>query len=248
MHIYIGFDDTDTTDSPTGTGKLARWFDARLPEGCHCLGVIRQQLLVHPEIPYTSHNSSACILVEMQDPALLRSVIDEAAEHLARHSVAGSDPGLCVVAETDPGLSELVSFGRCCTHRVMSQKQALQAAGMGHLSGHGGSNDGIIGAAAAVGLTAEGWLGRYIEYGDLRGYPEAVSVAELNARHIAVVSVDRNATAPAPQDIVLTNGWLRPRRIAHGPVLLVGLKEQGVWQNIYTKNKKKAFPPVVHLS
>jgi hypothetical protein len=66
-----------------------------------------------------------------------------------------------------------------------------------------------------------------------------MSVSELNARQIAVISVDRDGSPPSPQDMVLTNGWLRPRRMAHEPVLLVTLKEPGLWQNIYFKNKKK---------
>jgi len=75
-----------------------------------------------------------------------------------------------------------------------------------------------------------------------------ISVSALNAQQIAVLSVDRDATAPAPQDMVMTNGWLRPRRMAHGPVLLVGLKEKGIWQNIYSKNKKKASHPAMQRS
>jgi tRNA(Ile2) C34 agmatinyltransferase TiaS len=245
MHIYIGIDDTDTIDSPTGTGKLARWFSSELPEGCRCMGIIRQQLFVCPDIPYTSHNSSACLLAKIPDPALLPVVIGKAVDHLTRHAALGSDPGLCIAAETDPCMSDLMSFGHCCTHTVVSQAQALRAAGKSYLSGHGGTNDGVIGAAAAVGLTAAGWLGRYIEFGDLRSYPEMISVSELNAQHIAVLSVDRDAAAPAPHDMVITNGWLRPRRMAHGPVLLVGLKEKGIWQNIYSKNKKKASQPAM---
>jgi tRNA(Ile2) C34 agmatinyltransferase TiaS len=242
MQIYIGFDDTDSKESPIGTGKLARWLNTELPVGCCCKGVIRQQLLVCPEIPYTSHNSSACFLAEIADPALMPIVIEKAIDHLSRYAVAGSDPGLCVVAETEPCMSDLMDFGNSCTHTVMSQAQAIRAAGSAHLSGHGGRRDGIIGAAAAVGLTAAGWLGRYIEYDGLRDYPRMISVSELNARHIAVISVGRDATAPAPQDMVLTNEWLRPRRIAHEPVLLVRLMEAGLWQNIYSKNKKKSNP------
>ena len=173
----------------------------------------------------------------------MASVIEKAIDHLSKHAVAGSDPGLCVVAETDPYLSDLMEFGRCCTHTVMTQVQAIRAAGSAHLSGHGGTKDGIIGAAASVGLTASGWLGRYIEFDGLRNYPRMIRVSELNARHIAVISVDRDATAPAPQDMVLTNEWLRPRRMAHEPVLLVSLKEAGLWQNIYAKNKKKESNP-----
>lgn len=34
MRVYVGFDDTDTIDADRGTGKLARRFEDRLPEGC----------------------------------------------------------------------------------------------------------------------------------------------------------------------------------------------------------------------
>jgi hypothetical protein len=64
MKVYFGFDDTDTHDSLYGTGKLVRWFQGAMPEGCECLGVVRQQLLVCDEIPYTSHNSAACLIAE----------------------------------------------------------------------------------------------------------------------------------------------------------------------------------------
>jgi hypothetical protein len=59
------------------------------------------------------------------------------------------------------------------------QAEALHAASGVHISGHGGTNDGIIGAAAAVGLTAKGWNGRFIEYGSLRDFPERICVSEL---------------------------------------------------------------------
>jgi tRNA(Ile2) C34 agmatinyltransferase TiaS len=244
MQIYIGLDDTDTLESPIGTGKLARWMIPELPDGCRCNGVVRQQLLVCPDIPYTSHNSAACLLMEISGPEVVPLVIDRATRHIVKHAAPGSDPGLCVVCESDPDLSALMAFGKACTHQVCSRDQALQAAGAAHLSGHGGTNDGIIGAAAAVGLTAAGWLGRYIEMDGLRDYPQQMSVAELNARGIVVVSVDRDAPAPAPGDMVETNGWLRPLRMAHGPVLMVQCKEAGLWQNIHSKKKRTGANPI----
>ena len=48
----------------------------------------------------------------------------------------------------------LIAFGQRCTEKIVTQREALEAAKEIHLSGHGGTNDGIIGAAAAVGLTA----------------------------------------------------------------------------------------------
>jgi hypothetical protein len=70
MKVYLGFDDSDTQDSQYGTGKLARWFQNDMPEGCTCLGVVRQQLLVCDDIPYTSHNSAACLIAELVAPEL----------------------------------------------------------------------------------------------------------------------------------------------------------------------------------
>jgi hypothetical protein len=237
MKVYFGFDDTDTQDSSYGTGKLVRWFQNDLPEGCECRGVIRQQLYVCDEIPYTSHNSSACMIAEFADPDLLDQAIESAANHLKKHFLAGSDPGLCVATEFDKTLHHLIEFGHFCTHGVSSQKQALKAAKSVHLSGHGGTNDGIIGAAAAVGLTAWGWSGRFIELNNLRRYPETVTVHELTSDGIKVVSMERDSKIPAPDDVVFTNGWIRPRLLGHQPILFVHPEDQGRWKNIYLRRK-----------
>ncbi|MGA7146220.1 MAG: hypothetical protein WBY47_17100 [Desulfobacterales bacterium] len=237
MKVYFGFDDTDTLDSLYGTGKLVRWFQNDLPKGCECRGVIRQQLYVCDEIPYTSHNSSACMIAEFADPDLLDLAIESAANHLKKHFVSGSDPGLCVATEFDTSLNRLIEFGHFCTHGVSSQKQALEAAKSVHLSGHGGTNDGIIGAAAAVGLTASGWSGRFIELNNLRSYPETIKVYELRSDGIKVVSMERDAKIPAPDDVVFTNGWIRPRLLGHQPILFVHPKGEGRWENMYLRRK-----------
>jgi hypothetical protein len=238
MKAYFGFDDTDTDDSPFGTGKLARWFQEALPDGCEPLGVVRQQLFVCDEIPYTSHNSAACLIAEIPDPDFLNDLIERAANHLEAHAAEGSDPGLCVATEFDSAVASLVDFGGYCTRGVSTQRQAVEAAKNLHLSGHGGTNDGIIGAAAAVGLTASGWAGRFIEFGNLRGLPESVSVSDLRRMGIHVVSVERDAKVPAPNDTVLTNGWLRPRLMGNLPVLMASPRKEGEWQNIHWKRKK----------
>ena len=179
MKVYVGFDDTDTNDSLYGTGKLVRWFQSAMPQGCQCLGVVRQQLFVCDEIPYTSHNSAACLIVEVAAPNLLNEVIEKAVNHLKRYAMDGSDPGLCVATEFDSSIESLINFGHFCTRAVSTQRQAIEAAKKAHLSGHGGTHDGIIGAAAAVGLTASGWSGRFIEFGKLRNLPAQVLVSEL---------------------------------------------------------------------
>jgi hypothetical protein len=239
MRIYIGFDDTDTTDSNRGTGKLARWFENELPHSCCLWGVVRQQLLLDPSIPYTTHNSSACAIVETSNHCSIDDSVSRAVDHIEHHFIPGSDPGLCVVSEDNPTLSRLIRFGRACTKRVVIQKEALQAAMGAHLSGHGGTKDGIIGAAAAVGLTAHGWGGRFIEFGRLRDFPERVFVSDLEQSGIAVVSVDRDSQIPAPEDVVNTKGWLRPRLWGGKPGLPVIPKGKNLWETLGEKNRRR---------
>jgi hypothetical protein len=238
MRILIGFDDTDTLEADRGTGKLARWFEKEVPTGCRLWGVVRQQLLVHADVPYTSHNSSACVVVEMADDCRIEELAEKAIAHIERLAFEGSDPGLCVARVGDPALPQLIEFGRKCTHRVVSQQDARDAARDVHLSGHGGTNDGIIGAAAAVGLTAYGWCGRFIEFGGLRSYPELVSVSDLEHSDIMVVSLDRDAAFPAPEDLVHNRGWLRPRLWGGRAVLGVAPKGDGRWETTDRKKRK----------
>ena len=91
-----------------------------------------------------------------------------------------------------------------------------------------------------MGLTARGWCGRFIELGDLRGWPAQTTVGQLSRHGVAVLSIDREAKVPAPDDIVLTRGWLRPRLVSHRAVLLVRPTADGTWENIDHKRQKKA--------
>ena len=238
MRVYIGFDDTDNADSDFGTGKVARRFENRIPENSLVWGVVRQQLLVDPQIPYTSHNSSACVIVNVEDPTSAGRLTELAADHIEGSAAVGSDPGLCVACADDPALPGLMAFGRRCTERIVTQTEAIRAAGRAHLSGHGGTNDGIIGAAAAVGLTASGWSGRFIEFSGLRQVPDPVSVESLLVKGIRVVSLDRDAACPGPRDMVNTKGWFRPRLWGCGAVLPVLPVGPGLWQSLGEKRKK----------
>ncbi len=250
--LYVAFDDTDTIEADRGTGKVGRWFEDELPDGCVLWAVVRQQLLVHPDVPFTSHNSSAVCVVDVEDSALvvgpkgdgparfrrpsqqlIGELVARGTAHLARHWIEGSDPGLCVAWEGSPELAALTAFGRRAAVEVVTQHAAYEAAAGFHLSGHGGTEDGVIGAAAGVGLTAGGWHGRLIEYrsplGHLRDVPDPVSVALLAEAGVTVVTLDRDAPAPLPDGAVRTNGWLRPRLWAGRPVLPVQRDGEGGW-------------------
>ncbi|NTW07736.1 MAG: hypothetical protein HGA29_07825, partial [Syntrophaceae bacterium] len=129
MRVYIGFDDTDILNSDFGTGKLARCYKRLIPEECKVWGVIRQQLLVDPAIPYTSHNSSACVVVDCPDRSYIDVLKSAAVTHIETVSLPGSDPGLCLISEEDPDLPALESFGLMCTAKIVFQNDARRAAG-----------------------------------------------------------------------------------------------------------------------
>jgi tRNA(Ile2) C34 agmatinyltransferase TiaS len=213
MRAYVCFDDTDTLDCGRGTGKLGRWFMERLPEGCTPWGVVRQQLLVHPDIPMTSHNSSACSVIDVPDESVVDELVRIGIDLLAEFYIEGSDPGLCVATEADTEtIARLRAFGRLAAVAVTDKDAARAAAEGVHLSEHGGTGGGIIGAAAGVGLSSLGWAGRLIDFHvPLRDFPRESTVAEIESAGIHVLAIDRNVGVPRPDDIVDTHDWLRPR-------------------------------------
>ena len=77
---------------------------------------------------------------------------------------AGSDPGLCVATEVTPAISD---WGVRCQRELATQAEALQIAAENgvFLEGLGGTNDGMIGVLAAVGLMATKNDGRVIYRG-----------------------------------------------------------------------------------
>ena len=237
--LYLGFDDTDTKHSPKGTGRTIRDFCAGL-DGRYVLRcVLRHQLPKRPDIPYTSNNSSACAVLAVEDPDLARPLFEAAADFLTREAPQGSDPGVCLAPATAVA-PELVDFALSCNGGKVSQDAAMRAASAALLAGVGGTNDGIIGAAAAVGLTRHGWCGRFIELGVMRSLPPVVTVEALLNLGIQVVSVDRDPLTPLGPDTVSTGGWLRPSLWAGVAVLQVRADGEGRWITALDKKASKA--------
>lgn len=218
MRWYIGFDDTDTLHSELGTGKYARYFARNLEPEFSVWGVVRQQLPQLPDIPFTTHNSSACVVVDTKSPSARDDLIQAATGHIHRYFQEGSDPGLCIACEAD-GAPALESFGRLCSAEIVTQKQAYTAGATIHLSGHGGTNDGVIGALAAVGLTMSGWGGSFIQFADIRSLPARISIRDLRQRGIEPVAASRKGLLPTDgQELICPRG-IRPRLWAGRPVL-----------------------------
>lgn len=237
MRAYVCFDDTDTLDCGRGTGKLGRWLMERLPKGCTGWGVVRQQLLVHPDIPMTSHNSSACAVIDVPDAGAVEDLISLGIAMIEENYFEGSDPGLCVATEADgDALARLREFGRLAAVEVTTKDAAIAAARGVHLSEHGGTGGGIIGAAAGVGLTSLGWAGRLIDYRvPLRSFPTECPVQRIEDAGIHVLAIDRNVGVPRPDDVVDTHDWLRPRLWGGEPCVPVLWAGEGRWNAVATR-------------
>jgi hypothetical protein len=211
--IVVGIDDTDMPDSP-GTNKLALHI-ARVFAGDYGGRLIlRHQLLDDPRVPCTSKNGCASIALSSKG----RGSIDELAGRIRvlmrAWCPAGSDPGLCL-AERVP--DEVRRFGLRCRQELVSQRDARALAethGI-HLEGLGGTEDGVIGALAAVGLSATKNDGRVIYLGSARDgdYEDGglLRIADLYGRGVA--EVRRVGAMPArfdDEDLVDVGKRLRP--------------------------------------
>jgi hypothetical protein len=164
--IYVGIDDTDIIGSP-GTNQLARAIVERLGPAAREAIVCRHQLFFDPRIPYTSQNGSASIQLPFGDILPRAALLEQVRDVMRQWFVAGSDPGL---AMTTTPTSEMMAFAARAKTDVVSQSDAREIAARAgcHLEGLGGTEQGIIGALAAIALAAGGQDGRVVH---LQGWP-----------------------------------------------------------------------------
>jgi tRNA(Ile2) C34 agmatinyltransferase TiaS len=205
--IFIGLDDTDTLES-RGTGYLARQIAAALAADYSVLGVTRHQLLVDPRVPYTKNNSCAAILLDADGTSDVTRLTEQVRALMLASFQPGSDPGLCVAGIVPAPVTE---FGRRAQRQVVKKKEAsrlAEASGI-TLLGLGGTQDGIIGALAAVGLAASGDDGRYVLVGRSRELQDLQPVSALLEAGIAAVQTRDGE--PVTEGLVQTDK-LRPAR------------------------------------
>jgi hypothetical protein len=149
--IFVGIDDTDTLDDP-GTNQLARHLVRELADTVHGRLITRHQLLEDPRVPCTRKNGCAAIEFEPRGAVALADLASRIRGLMLAWCPVGSDPGLCLTASPVP--RSIIEYGRECQRRLVSQQEARQLAATHgiYLEGLGGTQDGVIGALAAVGL------------------------------------------------------------------------------------------------
>jgi hypothetical protein len=238
MRYLIGVDDTDNLES-RGTGYRVRQLADFLAEQelAQPLGITRHQLLVDPQIPYTSHNSSACLLVKA-DKHRKTALWEACRDFLLRESAPGSDAGLCL-AVWDSVNASICAFGRRAKIVVLTQLEAEQTAldYEVQLEGLTGTHGGIIGALAAVGLHREGSDGRFLWLPGMRELSGILPVAEICARgHIDGIR-PINGINLAPETLVNVGEWVRP--ILHGGQAILYVEEQNNEWHILSKDRIK---------
>lgn len=163
--IYVGLDDTDTLDAP-GTNQLARHIVRELADKYHGRLILRHQLLEDPRVPCTRKNGCASMLLEPCEarwsiPSLLIERLRQIILPWCPHS---SDPGLCITTSVPPAVT---NWGLRCQRELVTQREARQIAASHdiYLEGLGGTEDGVIGALAAIGLMVTRNDGRVVHLG-----------------------------------------------------------------------------------
>ena len=238
MKYLLGIDDTDNLES-RGTGhrvrELADWLNTNhLAEP---LGITRHQLLVDPRIPYTSHNSSACLAVEMERA---EDVWNASRQFLLMTSATGSDVGLCLTS-WDSIVEEVLTFGYRAKLEVLTMLEAQETAARSNIRSEGltGTGGGVIGALAGVGLHRAGNDGRFLWLPGLRDLKGRYPIEEILVRgHIErVCTLDDQELST--QDIVDVGEWVRPV-LRNGKSTLYVEEQNHEW-HILSKDRIKSL-------
>lgn len=229
--IYVGIDDTDTLDTP-GTNQLAKVLVAEVAADFRCHLILRHQLFSDPRVHFTSKNGSASIWLEprREDSPSLSALIATLRRRMLAWYVPGSDPGLCVTREVP---AEVRDYGQRCKCELMNQEMArILAAKHGiYLEGLGGTEGGVIGSLAAIGLAAGGDDGRVVVMGD---YPDDLQgptpVSLIRSRGIAVRNLGNSEEITS--GTVDVGKHLRPNYRQRHVVLFAEPVADGIWQGI----------------
>ena len=254
MRILLSIDDTDTMKiegvEVRGTGELAGLIKQAIEDQGwgRCDPITRHQLLIHPDIPYTSHNSSMCFEADIES-SFLNSVIDFASDFLAHESTPDSDPGLCVaVTERISRPGWLISFGYMAKNYVLTKQEAYDLAEMLgiHLSEHGGTGQGVIGALAGAGLRLSGNDGRFKGKLKIKAENDITTVGDICSQgKVDMVKCLEEGIILQKDDMVVLGDqiktiWLYGKAVL--PVFAINEIEAGRarWQT-YSKSQMKDF-------
>lgn len=247
MQIYLSVDDTDNQTS-IGSGQLAENLTEELiHKGLvqSCSNITRHQLYFHDDIPYTSHNSSMCFTASCSSRSL-PELVEFSARYLKEHSAPGSDPGLCIAEDCNTlDRDALIHFGEQAKSTILNKEKAYLLARKTkvHLSEHGGTGDGVVGALAGIGLRIQGNDGRFRGWFDMGSAGEITTAAQLCEHPFVTDVIDENGKSVAPKSpIRITDEKIKTILHNHIQVIPVSRHEEpngSEWTTLSRQEVKK---------
>jgi hypothetical protein len=239
MNLLIAIDDTDNKES-IGTGRLARMLAQDLTDSglIKQKGITRHQFLVHPDIPYTSHNSCACIEADAET-ANTDKIFDFSKNFILAHFNEGANPGLCVL-DRERVPKELVRLGRRAQTEVIAIEDARKLADQLGITvwWHGDTGQGVIGAMGGIGLRSTGNDGKFIGMEGIREMEGTVTVGEICRKTSIMRVITPTGEVLGENETVNTMNWIRPL-LKDGNIVLPVLKEEDEWRTIEKAKRKK---------
>ena len=243
IKVIIGIDDTDNPESK-GTGTIAE-------EMCDIIRekhwgvptfITRHQLFIHPDVPYTSHNSSMIFTAEVKEE-IYDEMIEILSTHLRIESADGSDPGICIgKIDKIENKEELLKYAYDAKKRVLTKKMAYDLAKHCnlYLNEEGGDGQGVVGALAGVGLRLDGNDGEI--KGGVEGFEkgEIVKVSDFLAhKEIRKVIDDDFNEVPADEEVKVR--W-KVKPVLHNgePTLVISKNNKGDYVSM-NKEEMRAF-------
>lgn len=171
-------DDTDDLTKETSTGEIAGLMVAEAVAlgAAIRLEVTRHQLLLSPDVPYTSHNSAMAFEFFMR-PDRADEFYNRSIRVIEEHRAAASDPGLCLMRVPQVRNSDmqarraLANFAFRAQTEYCSKQEAFEVARSipwVRLGEYGGTGQGVVGALAGAALRLGGGDGRFRGKWDLR--------------------------------------------------------------------------------
>ncbi len=235
IKIIIGIDDTDNAYSK-GTGSIATEMTEIIESKGWgtCDTVTRHQLYLHPDIAYTSHNSSMIFTANV-NPDIYEELKETLTSYLEKESAEGSDPAICIGEISKIKCKEeLIEFGYSAKRQVRTKEEAYNLADKCnlYLREVGGEGIGVIGAIAGVALRYEG------NDGEVKGGIEQYTKGDLVPvsdflKEKNITKVCSKDLKEVPKDTVVKVKWKVKPIISEGlPILLVDKDEKGQWTTL----------------
>jgi len=242
--IYIGIDDTDRLDTP-GTNQLARHLVRELAPDFRGRLILRHQLLEDPRVPCTKKNGCASIEFELTRPLpkgevfIIADLASRLRDLILDWIPSRSDPGLAIAASIPAPIQK---WGQRAKRELLTQGEARDLAAQNgiHLEGLAGTQDGIIGALAAIGLMSTRDDGRVVylasENDDNLDVTGLLSVDTILARGIEAVidhdTLEPITEGPGSRVVVEVGKKLRPNYRASRIVLYAARRADGNYEAI----------------